>query len=271
MKKSILALLVFFIIFNTGLAYAATDYLKVSVSDVSPSISARVGQPIIANMKLNGFTPYPEEATLEITVGVERPRIEVIIDGEYEVYGLPQVQIPLPSEGIKDIEITVNGFAPQVTKLTTITVLDVKTHVRYKGENETTQNDGTLTLTVSDKEILQTVSDIDDAWDEFNRVRLLIVSLSGKGVNTVEVEAELQDIKAQINLADDAHEKGDIDTAQLSAEIALNSLTRLDAKVTGMGAGPAPTDVKKYLTIAGAVILALLFFIFLRGRREELG
>ncbi len=271
MKKSILALLVFFIIFNTGLAFAATDYLRATTSEVSPSISARVDQPIIATMKLNGFTPYPEEATLEIIVELERPRIEVIIDGEYEDYGLPQIQIPLPSEGVKEVEIRVNGFAPQVTKLTTITVLDVKTHVRYKGENETTQNDGTLTLTVSDKEILQTVSDIDDAWDEFNRVRLLIASLSGKGVNTVEVEAELQDIKAQINLADDAHQKGDIDTAQLSAEIALNSLTRLGAKVTGMGAGPAPTDVKKYLTIAGAVILALLFFIFLRGRREELG
>ncbi|MEE9610894.1 MAG: hypothetical protein V3W19_06550, partial [Desulfatiglandales bacterium] len=244
-KKSILTLIVFFLICNSSIVFAATDYLKASTSEVSPSTTARVGQPIVANMKLSGFTPYPEEATLEINVEVDRPRIEVIIDGEYEVYGLPQIQIELSSEGVKDIEIRVNGFAPEVTKLTTITVLDVKTHLRYKGEDETTQEDGTLSLTVSDKEILQTVAAIDDAWDEYNRVRRAIAALSGKGINTVEVESELEDIKAQINLADDAHGKGDIDTAQLNAEIALNSIGRLDDKVTGMDSGPTPTDVKR--------------------------
>jgi len=270
-KKSVLTLIVFLLICNSSLVFAATDYLKASTSEVSPSTTARVGQPIAANMKLSGFTPYPEEATLEINVEVDRPRIEVIIDGEYEVYGLPQTEIELPVDGVKDIEIRVNGFAPEVAKLTTITVLDVKTRLRYKGEDEKTQEDGTLSLTVSDKEILQTVGAIDDAWNEFNRVRKAIVTVSGKGINTVEVEAELDDIKAQINLAEDAHDNGAIDTAQLNAEIALNSLGRLDDKVAGMDSGPAPTDVKRYLTIAGAVILVLLLFIILRGRSEELG
>ncbi|MFQ5815873.1 MAG: hypothetical protein ACE5G7_05195 [Candidatus Hydrothermarchaeaceae archaeon] len=272
MKRGILLLLVFYMIGNAGVAFAATDYLRATSSEVSPSTTARIDQPIVANVKLKGFTPYPEEATLDISVELARPRLEVIIDGEYQVYGLPEVEIPLPSEGVTDIEIRVSGFAPPVTKLTTIKVLDVKTRVRYKGENETTQDDGTLTLTISDKKIIETVTAIDDAWDEFNRIRLIIDSLKGKGVNTVELEAELQDIKAQINLAENAHNNGDIETAQLNADIALNSLDRLDDKAQQASrAGLAPTDIRRYLIIAGAVMVALLLVIFIRGRREELG
>ncbi len=103
-KTDILALLTFFIIAITmGVVSAATDFLKATSSEVSPSTAARIGQPIAANMKLSGFTPYPEEATLEINVDVDRPRIEVIIDGEYDVYGLPQIKIPIASEGVKTI------------------------------------------------------------------------------------------------------------------------------------------------------------------------
>ncbi len=272
MEKGILALAIFFVIGTAGTAFATADYLKATSSEVSPSTTARSGQPIVANMKLKGFTPYPEEAELNISVEVDRPRIEVIIDGQYEGYGIPKVNIPLPSEGVKDIEIRVSGFAPPVTKLTTIKVLDVKTYVLYKGENGTYQDDGTLTLTVSDKEIIQTVAAIGEAWDRYNSVRLEIASLSERGINTVELEAELDDIKAQINLADDAHDnKEDIETAKLNADLALNSLDRLDDEVKQMGGGPAPTEVKEYLIIAGVVIVALLLLIFLRGRREELG
>lgn len=270
MKKGILVL-ISLIIGYFGTAFAAPDYLKASSSEVSPSVSARIGQPIAANMLLKGFTPYPEEASLNISSDVDRPRIEVIIDGKYEVYGLPRLQIQLPSEGVKDIEIRLSGFAPPVTKLTTINVLDVKTLVRFKGENETLQEDGTLTLVVSDREIIQTVTAIDDARDKYNAVRSMITGLAGRGINTVELEAELDDIKVQIELAENAHEKGDVTSAQKNAEIALNNLDRLEEKIKQMGVGPAPTDIKRYLTIGGAVIVALLIILFIKGRREELG
>jgi hypothetical protein len=250
---------------------AVPDYLRAASTDISPSVSARIGQPVAANMVLKRVGIVPEEARLNITTELEAPRIEVRVDNTTEPYALGEVEVPLPLEGVSEIEIRVNGFAPPVEKLTDIKVLDVKTFVLYKGEEEQYQDEGTLTLRISTKEITEVVFAIDDAKALLTEAEGLIDDLKAKGVNTVDLEAELVDAKEQISRAEGEHDKGDIDNAKFLAEQAKKDLKRIISKAKEMGAGPAPVDIKRYLTIAAAVIVVLIVALFLRGRREELG
>jgi hypothetical protein len=253
------------------LSEAAEPYLKPSETKLDKR-SAQIGEPISAFVTLERTGRIPEEAALNYTTDLNIPRLEVWIDDVGpEVYGAPSFQIPLPSEGVRKIDIRLSGTAPSVAQLTDITVLSLSVYVKYKGEDPEYQDAGTLTLTVFSKELKEVNIAIDNAWDKYNEARRKIQILKDRGVNTVPLEAQLQDARTQIELAETAESQGEVETASKNANLAISALDRLISEADEMGAGPAPLELRRYLTIAGAVIIALLLIIFLRGRREELG
>lgn len=269
MKKIIILLC---ILISIGIVSSAIpDYLKASASDVSPSQSARIGQPVAATMTLERVGSVPEEATLKIVTELDSPRVEVTIDNETEEYGLKKFDITLPSEGVSKINIRIDGYAPTVEKLKDIKVIDVTTNVLYRGEDAQDQSDGTITLTISDREIRETVITIEDAWDKFAVAEGKVEDLKESGVNTAELEAKLQNARELLNNADELHDKGEIDLAKSTAGSASKILDGVVLSAEKMGVGPIPVDVGRYLVIAGAVIVVLILAILIKGKREELG
>lgn len=268
--KKVIIILCFLI--SVGIISAAVpDYLKASASDVSPSGTARIEQPVVATMTMERVGTVPDEAILKIITDLDSPRTEVTIDNETQDYGLTEFDITLPSEGVSEIKIRIDGYAPKVEKQKSIKVLDVATHVRYKGEDAENQSDGTITLIVSDKEIRTAVITIEDAWDKYAVARAKVKGLTESGVNTAELEAQLQNARELLDNADELHDKGEIDLAKSTAESASKLLDGVILDAEKSGVGPVPLDVRRYLVIAGAVIIVLILALLIKGRREELG
>lgn len=269
MKKAIIILT---ILLSVGIVSAAApDYLKASASDVSPSSSARIGQPVIATMSLERIGTVPELAKIKIVTDLDSPRAEVTIDNVTEDYGLKEFEITLSSEGVSEIDIRINGYAPQVEKETDIKVIEVTTHVEYKGEDAEDQSDGAVTLTVSDTEIKEAKSTLEDAWNKYAVARAKVQGLSDSGVNTAELEADLQSAREQLDRADEEEADGDIDSSKVLAEGAITILDRVILDAEKSGIGPVPMDLRRYLVIAGAVVVVLIVALFIKGKREELG
>ncbi|MEE9474658.1 MAG: hypothetical protein V3V36_03215 [Candidatus Hydrothermarchaeaceae archaeon] len=268
--KKIIVILCFLI--SVGIVSAAVpDYIKASASDVSPSGSARIEQPIVATMTLERVSTVPETAKLKISTDLDNPRIEVNIDGDTQDYGLKENDITLPSEGITEIKIRIDGYAPRVEKQIDIEVLNISAHVEYKGEDPADQPIGAITLTVSDKEIRETVITIEDTQDKLAVAEAKIAQLEKSGVNTVELEAKIQNARDLLEEAEEQHEKGNIDSSKLIAESASKILDGVILDAEKMGAGPSPLDIKRYLVIAGAVIAVLILALLIKSKREELG
>jgi hypothetical protein len=269
MKKVIIILTV---LLSMGIVSAASpDYLKASASDVSPSSSARIDQPVIATMSLERIGTVPEAAKLKIVTDLDSPRVEVTIDNVTEDYGLKENVITLSSEGVSEIDIRINGYAPRVDKQTDIKVIDVTTHVEYKGEDPEDQSDGSVTLTVSDTEIKEAKTTLDDAWDKYSVAQKKVEGLSDSGVNTAELEARLQQARELLDNADVQESQGDIESSKVLAQGATTILDRVILDAEKSGVGPVPMDIKRYLVIAGAVIVVLIVALFIKGKREELG
>lgn len=260
------------ILLSMGIASAAaTNYLGASKSDVSPSGTAKVGLPVIATMTLERVGSVPEEAILRIVTDLDSPRTEITIDGDTQECGLQECEITLPSEGVEQIKIRTNGDAPKVEKQLDIIVLNVNTTVQYRGEDLAEQKEGTITLTVSDKEIRTTKVAIENAEDKLAKASSMVNALESQGVNTVEFKAEIQDAKELITTANDLHDRKEIDLSKSTADSASKILDRVITKAEKAGTGPAPSDMRRYLVIAGAVIVVLVLVFILKSRREELG
>ena len=269
MKKAIIILT---ILLSVGIASAAApDYLKASASDVSPSTSARIGQPVIATMSLERIGTVPEVAKITIVTELDSPRAEITIDNVTEDYGLKENVITLSTEGISQIDIRIDGYAPSVDKQTDIKVIDVTTYVEYKGEEAEDQSDGSVTLTVSDTEIKEAKTTLEDAWDKYAVARAKVQGLSDSGVNTAELEARLQSARDLLDKADEEEVEGDIDSSKTFAEGATTILNGVILDAEKRGIGPVPLDLRRSLVIAGAVIVVLIVALFIKGKREELG
>lgn len=270
MKKVIIILC---ILLSVGIASSTVpDYLKATPdTDVSPSGTARIEQPVVATMTLERIGTVPDVAKLKIVTDLDRPRTEVTIDDVTEDYGLKEFEITLSSEGVSEINIRIDGYAPKVEKQKDIKVLDVTTHVEYKGEDAEDQSDGTITLTVSDKEIRETVIAIEDAKDKLALAEAKIANLKESGVNTAELEAKIQNARELLDNAEALHEREEIDIAKSTAESASTILDGVILDAEKMGVGPVPVDIKRYLVIAGAVIVVLILALLIKGKREELG
>lgn len=269
MKKAIVILC--FLISLGTVSAVVPDYLKASASDVSPSGTARIEQPVVATMTLDRIGVVPDVAKLTIVTELDSPRIAVTIDNVTQDYGLQENEITLSSSGVSEIEIRIDGYAPTVEKQKEIKVLDVTTHVEYSGEDPEDQEDGTITLTVSDKEIKATVSAIEDAQDKLEIAKAKVYRLEQSGVNTAELEAKIQNAKELLEEAEGLHEEGNIESSKVIAESASKILDGVILDADKMGTGPVPMDIERYLVIAGAVIVVLIIALFIKGRREELG
>jgi hypothetical protein len=222
-------------------------------------------------MSLERIGTVPEVAKITIVTELDSPRAEITIDNVTEDYGLQENVITLSSEGVSEIDIRINGYAPQVDKQTDIKVIEVTTHVEYKGEEAENQSDGSVTLTVADTEIKEAKSTLEDAWEKYNVAKKKVDALKDTGVNTAELEAELQSARELLDKADEEESKGDIDSSRLFAETATSTLDRVILDAEKSGIGPVPMDLRRYLIIAGAVIVVLIVALFIKGKREELG
>lgn len=270
MKKVIIILCV---LLGVGIVSAvAPDYLKATPdTDVSPSSSARIGQPVVATMTLERIGTVPDVAKLKIVTDLDKPRTEVTIDNETQDYGLKEFEITLSSEGVSKINIRIDGYAPQVEKETKINVIQVTTHVEYKGEDPEDQDDGAIKLTVADIEIKEAKSTLKDAWDKYAVARSKVQDLSDSGVNTAELEARLQQARELLDNADTQESQGDIESSKVLAEGASTILNDIILDAEKSGVGPVPLDLRRYFVIAGAVIAVLIVALFIKGKREELG
>jgi hypothetical protein len=272
MKIAVYVSLVFLAL-SAGLTYGvALDYLQATASEVTPSYTARIGQMVNARMVLEGTTPLPEEARLSIETQVDRPRIEVTIDGKLEQYvDTTTVEIPLAAEGVKDIEIVVFGVAPEVSKEAKITMLDVKTYVKYKGEEGVYQEDGRLLLTVSNIQITGAVEAIDSAKRKLESAENSVADLKSAGVNTVALEAKLKNARGILNTAEALYEKGDIELAKRSAESAISILDEVASDVSKLKTTKeTKSDITQYGLVAVAVLVIVGLVLLFRKKREEL-
>lgn len=261
------------LILSPGPGYGAIpDYLKPVFSEVTPTYTAKIGQLVNARLVLEGTTPIPEEARLNISTGAARPRIEVVIDGTLEQYGIPEVEIPLPAEGVEKIEIFLYGVAPEVTKETKIPLLDVQTYVKYKGEEGVYQQDGKLMLTVTNVIISGAVEAIDNAKNRLDLLEEKVSDLKQAGANVAPLESKLKNARDILETAETLYEKGEIELARSSAESALKVLDEVSTEASKIETTrETQKDIKRYGLLAlGILIIGTLVLLF-RKRREELG
>ncbi len=274
MNRKLCALVLFFsLLIGSSVGYGAvSDYLGTSKSEVSPTTSARVDQPVTAVMVLENIGVVPEEARLNVSTELTSPQFIVDIDNETTKQGRSELKLDLPSDGVKEITIRVSGFAPEVDRLTVIDVLNVKTYVKYKSEDGVYQDNGGLTLKISDVEIRETLREIDAAEAKLAEAESIVGSLKSKDVNTVSLESQIQTAKGLIDNANELHDRGQADLAKSTA---ISASSILDQAISDAGSlGKKETtegNVKKYVTIAGAVILVIILVLFMKSRREELG
>ncbi len=250
---------------------AVPDYLRVTASEVNPTESARAGQLVNGRVILKEVNIPPEEAVLNITTEVVAPRIEVRINESYQVFGISPVSLSLPPEGVGEIDIRVSGTAPKVERLRTITVLDVKTFVRYKGAEGVVQDEGLLSVEVSDVEIRGAILVIEEAQNKLSEAVRKVDLLKARGADTADLEAQIHDAETRITLAQRAHDKGEIEDARTNAELAVRDINRIILDAEELAGPAAPSEIRRYLVIAAAVMVALLLIIIIKGRREELG
>ncbi len=247
------------------------DYLRITASEVNPTESARAGQLVNARIVLKEIHIPPEEAVLNITTEVVAPRIEVRMNETYLQFGISPVSLTLPPEGIGEIDIRVSGTAPKVERLRTIIVLDVKTFVRYKGAEGVVQDEGQLSVKVSDIEIREALLIIEEAQSKLGEAVRKVDLLKAREVDTADLEARIHDAETQVTNAQQLHDKGEIELARTTAELAVNSIDRIILDAEKLTGPPAPSEIRRYLVIAAAVMVALLLIIIIKGRREELG
>lgn len=268
----IMAIITGLLIFPS-LSYAAVpDYLKPEYSEVTPTTVAKPGQPVGARLVLKGTTPVPDEARLNISTGAARPRIEVVINGELQRYGSPEVEIPLPSEGVKEIEIFLYGVAPEVTKETDIPLLDVKTFVKYKGEAGVYQAERKLLLTVTNVVISEAVGAIDKAKAKLSLLESKISGLKAAGADVAPLETKLENARNIIKTASALYDKGEIELARDTAESAAKILDEATAEADKIETTKeTKQDIRKYGLVALGIIILGALLLFLRKRRDELG
>jgi hypothetical protein len=280
MRKGTALLLIVAIIGLSSLegAAAATDYLAVPAGgfDVNPKERVKVGEPISADVTLKRIGDIlPETATLILTIDMVNAWTQVDIDGSVQTFAnANDIEIPLPSAGVKEIKITVRGNAPDVDRLMRLRVLEVKTDVAYKGTPREVQEEVSIFLEVSNPDIQAAVETIDRARRRFQASESRIQDLKAQGIDTVDLEARLQNARELIETAEGLQGQGRLEESRQTAQVALSILSDIDSQAEAKAGDVLanPTKVRKYLLFGGlGVFVLLLAFLFFRSRREELG
>jgi|GEM_PF-1280400 len=255
---------------------ASPDYLAVPKdgSAINPKETVKSGEPIAADITLKRVSEIlPEESKLNITINMVNPWVRVTIDGAEKTFANEKaIEVALPKEGVKEIRIHATGNAPTVEKLTKLNIIEIKTYVRYTGTEGEYQKEIALTLDVTNPEIKEVITAIKTAKDKLSTAENMINVLKTRGVNTVELESQLQDAKTQISLSEELHDDGKIELAKSTAKVATNSLNRIIADAGKIETKKETrTTVKDYAAIAAVVIAVILIALFIKKRREELG
>lgn len=267
----------FFMTLLMGVGTAASlsvDYLGVPEGGaiMNPKETTKSGEPIVADVTLKKIGDIlPDESRLNLTLDMVNPWVRVEIDGAEQTFAnKAEIEVTLPEE-VKEIKIHVTGEAPDVEKLTKLSVVDVKTYVRYKGAEGEYQEEVLMYLDVTNPEIKSTLGAIEDAQDKLAVAEAKVATLKSSGVNTVELEAQLQNAKELLENAQTLHEREQIDLAKSTAESASKILDGVILDAEKSGVGPVPLDLRRYLVIGGAVIVVLIVALLIKGKREELG
>lgn len=270
---------VFVLMVAVGIALAAeisADYLAVEDAKVSPSGVARIGDPVAVDVVLKKLGPEPQEARLNLSIGLDNPTVTLKLNGEVKTYYGNNIELALP-KGLKTVSIKIVGNAPAVSKLTRIQVLKVSTYVFYDEENKGYQEEvlpGKLPayLDVTTELITATLSEISRAEVKLKEAEGLVSKLEASGVDVASLKKRLDTAKDSLETAKKLHERGNIDLAKQNAE---GSITLLDDIIREANEKSKSLEkkssLKKYLlVIAGIVVIALVVF-FIKQKREELG
>ncbi|WP_456475475.1 hypothetical protein [Candidatus Pyrohabitans sp.] len=270
---------VFVLMVAVGIALAAeisADYLAVEDAKVSPSGVARIGDPVAVDVVLKKLGPEPQEARLNLSIGLDNPTVTLKLNGEVKTYYGNNIELALP-KGLKTVSIKIVGNAPAVSKLTRIQVLKVSTYVFYDEENKGYQEEvlpGKLPayLDVTTELITATLSEISRAEVKLSEAEELVSKLEARGVDVASLKKRLETAKDSLETAKKLHERGNVDLAKQNAE---GSITLLDDIIREANEKSKSLEkkssLKKYLlVIAGIVVIALVVF-FIKQKREELG
>ncbi len=274
-RAATIALTVLILISGLGVAQVGTpDYLEVTEYRVSPSISARIGDPVAAYMVLEKVGPIPVEAKLNISTDVVGLRGEVKINNKTEGFYSNNVELSLPPQpdGVRRIEIRLSGYAPKVEKLTDIKVLEVKTYVFYDNENKGYQEEKVIFLSVTNFVISGAVEAINSAKGKLETAEKAVGDLKAAGIRTSSLEDKLKNAKDLLSTAEALYKKGDVQLAKSNAESAMKILDEIVSEAGDLKAGKeTKSNLARYGLIGvGIIVIAGLLFLLMR-RREELG
>jgi hypothetical protein len=266
---------VFALFVAVGVVLAAeisADYLAVEEQKVSPVGVVRIGDPVAVDVVLKKLGPEPQEARLNITIGLDNPTTTVIFDGgEANTYYGNEIEIPLP-KGLKSVSIKLVGNAPSVSKLTRIEVVKVSTYVYYDEDNKGYQDEASLYLDVTNELISAALSEISRAEVKLSEAEQLVSELEAKRVDVESLKNRLETAKDTLNTAKKLHDRGNVDLAKQNAESSLALLEDIikEAKEKAQAA-EKKSSLKKYLLVIAGIVVIALVVLFIRQKREELG
>ncbi|NOZ59545.1 MAG: hypothetical protein GXO66_08250 [Euryarchaeota archaeon] len=250
----------------------SADYLTVEEQKVSPAGVARIGDPVAVEVVLKKLGPEPQEARLNLSIGVDDPTTTIVFDGgEAKTYYGREIEVTLP-KGLKQVSIKMVGSAPPVSRLTRIEVVRVSTYVYYDEENRGYQEEATLYLDVTNELISAALSEIARAEAKLSEAEQLVAQLEEKGVEVESLKKRLETAKSSLATAKELHDRGNVDLAKQNAENSIALLEDIIKEAREKAqALEKKSSLKKYLiAIAGIIVIALVVF-FIRQRKEELG
>lgn len=271
MKKLKYPLIVFLIlIFLSGNVLAQNDYLSVTGQPkLTHTEFINSGDPYTAELSLKRVGILPRSATLNISTGAVNPIIEVTIDGVEQSFTSQLVSIPLPGDGVTDIDIKISGNAPAVKTDTTTDMVKVVTDVFYDDLNKGPQEELVRSLTVTNPEIDEANRAINEAKRKLLEAENALSDLRSQDMDTSSLDSRLEVARDTIKDAETSKVRGFPIEAKRQADNAIITLSEI---ITDAGSrSQRVIDIKKYATIAVVVIIALIGISVLRRKREELG
>lgn len=212
---------------------AAPDYLKVSASTLLTPRIVESGELVSAVITLERIGTVPDEATLNIVTELNNPKTEVTMDGEAYTYELQEFDIALPSEGVSEIKIRIEGYAPKIEgQMGYAKTLDVTTHVKYEGEDTEYQTEDasfskvTVVRDMTERDAWWTLENLDQSMRDTIG---MILEAKESGLNVSEIEEDFNESVRLSKEAESQYSDGDYRGASISAETSRQILNRIKA------------------------------------------